>query len=160
MIIKTEDFLKHWNVYEKAERTMQAMLIPAKRAIEHYHFNNRSGLEWNSFSVYQASTGKVVVFETTYHWDDRDQEHASYTVPLEVCLQGDTAVVEFFKEQARLQEESATRAGARREAGEKEKRRTEYFKLKQEFGHLDTPEMENVDKQLQDGKTSDDSGTL
>lgn len=135
-IVKTpiEYFMEIWNKATQYQHKINVLLSEAKVAIKDYHFPRYTHtVLFNPVELAESASGKYsVIFPIEYHRNN-DAEYNSYTISLETCLAGRDAVIAFFVEEKRKQQEQADAMGLKKLAQEREDRRRLYDKLKLEF---------------------------
>lgn len=129
-----ELFMDVWTNATRYQHKIDMLLHEAKDAIKAYHFPRYGHtVLFSPIEVAEHAAGKyLVIFPIEYHRDN-DAEYNSYTIPLEDCMAGRDAVIAFFVEEKRKQQEKADAMGLQRLAKEREDRRRLYDKLKLEF---------------------------
>jgi len=135
--IKPADLLNAWNQKMQYQKQLEIMLSPAVDAIKSYHYKRHTWAtcDWDQMEICQTSSQvwEVVFVFTSYYPNSGEDDHESHCIPIEAVLGGATTMFAYFDEKKRKEQEESKRMGERREAGEKEKRRAEYEKLRQEF---------------------------
>lgn len=134
-VMPTEEFfLRQWALMESSRDAIRIMLDPGLDAIKKFHFSRGNPTIFlNDFDLHVNGDGsKSIAYALTEHIHGNNLE-TTFVIPLQSILHGETAVIEFFQEELRKQEEKANAMGQKRMAKEKEDRRRQFQELKLEF---------------------------
>lgn len=134
---KEEDFMEAWYRFTEERQKITTMLQPALGAIREYHYpRGQVSVMLDNFEVLDIPNKPKAVVITLQCHRNENMQMISFSIPLDACLSGGTAVITFFTEEARKAEERANEAGRKREAADKEERRKKFYELKAEFESL------------------------
>lgn len=134
-----DEFMQTWNNEAEFHKQIEAVLAPAKRAVESLFCARQGQIIWIGMELvtnYSRDKQIDIVFSGDYYVGMGRIDRDSYQIPLEAALQGKEATIAFFKEEKRKEEEKARELGRKREAQDKEARKKQFYELKAEFEGL------------------------
>jgi hypothetical protein len=129
-----EQFMEVWNGVIRYRKELDRFLAPAREAILSRVHDRQSMWFSNDAELTDDGQGNYrIIISGEYYVGMGRIDHDSYMIPLEACLAGKSAVLDFFVEEERKQQETASLMGQQKEARDREARQQIYLRLKAEF---------------------------
>jgi len=134
MICEVDFFIEKWNQMSQYRQQIEHLLAPARETLKST-LRSPTNLLWELSDlqvIQKGGQGYDILFIGSYY-SRGETENVTWQIPLEICLSGKEAILNFFADEKKERERKAREAGERKEMHDRDERYRRFLLLKNEF---------------------------